>query len=230
MSPVVIDRQGLFRLVFIALFFVILAFTGGVYLGYQLAAEDPDTGSESMFPSLAEITADDVESEADVDVDVETNTDESGKSEADVGTKVAENTTETSDNGNSEVSANTTAKASVASTDKVDEKAASEKEDNTASKQSAAVDEQEAKFTIQAGTYNRLQNARQKIEQLQELNLDAYVTGYFDKKNRQRFNVRIGRFPDKKSANSALDNYKKNHKGDGYLVNFSSKNIINTDE
>ena len=81
------------------------------------------------------------------------------------------------------------------------------------------------KYSIQVGLYGRLINAENMVKMLQAQHFDAYVSGYTSKKNENRYNVRFGYFVDKKSAISALNNYKNKHKGDGYLVNFSVENI-----
>ena len=81
------------------------------------------------------------------------------------------------------------------------------------------------KYSIQVGTYRRLVNAENMMRMLQAQYLDAYVSDYTSKKNENRYNVRFGYFVDKKSARTALDNYIKSQKGDGYLVNFSVDNI-----
>ena len=67
-------------------------------------------------------------------------------------------------------------------------------------------------------------------DKLQAQNLDAYVSSYGRKDSKVRFNVRFGYFEDKKSANRALKNYRNIQKGDGYIVNFSDKNIVSSEE
>ena len=81
------------------------------------------------------------------------------------------------------------------------------------------------KYSIQVGMYGRLINAENMVKMLQAQHLDAYVSGYTSKKNKNRYNVRFGYFVDKKSAITALNNYKNKKNGDGYLVNFSVENI-----
>lgn len=83
-----------------------------------------------------------------------------------------------------------------------------------------------AKYSIQVAVYARLINAKSMMESLQEKNLDAYITDYINKKNRTRFTVRFGYFKDKDSARQALKSYIRKHDGDGYLVNFSSDDIV----
>ena len=82
------------------------------------------------------------------------------------------------------------------------------------------------KYSVQVGMYGRLTNAENMVKMLQAQHLDAYVSGYTSKKNENRYNVRFGYFVDKKSAITALQNYKNKQKGDGYLVNFSVDNIV----
>ena len=83
------------------------------------------------------------------------------------------------------------------------------------------------KYSIQAGVYGRLINAENMVKMLQMQKYDAYVTDYRNKKNETRYNVRFGYFSDKKSAIAALGKFKHSKKGDGYLVRFSSENIVN---
>lgn len=86
------------------------------------------------------------------------------------------------------------------------------------------------KYSIQVGIYGRLINAQKMKGKLQEQHLDSYVSDNVNKKSKFRYNVRFGYFVDKKSALTALKDYKKNQKGDGYLVNFSAENIIKVAE
>jgi len=81
------------------------------------------------------------------------------------------------------------------------------------------------KYSIQVGMYKRLINAENMMRMLQAQHLNAYVSDYISKKNENRYNVRFGYFVDKKSAITALKNYRNTQKGDGYLVNFSVENI-----
>lgn len=83
------------------------------------------------------------------------------------------------------------------------------------------------KYSIQVGMFGRLVNAENMIEKLRQQHLDAYVSDYTNKENETRYNVRFGHFMDKQSAVNALTDYMKNQKGDGYLVRFSVKNMIN---
>jgi cell division septation protein DedD len=95
--------------------------------------------------------------------------------------------------------------------------------------QTTPVNVADIRFSIQVGIYGTLKNAQKMKRKLLAQNLDAYVSAY-TKNGKVRFNVRMGYFADRKSANLALKNYKQNQKGDGYLVNFSEKNIIHSDE
>jgi cell division protein FtsN len=82
------------------------------------------------------------------------------------------------------------------------------------------------KYSIQVGMYGRLFNAENMMSLLQAQKYDAYVTDYTNKKNEIRYNVRFGYFSDKKSALETLAEFKTSQKGDGYLVKFSSDNIV----
>lgn len=83
------------------------------------------------------------------------------------------------------------------------------------------------KYTVQVGVYGQLINAENLTKRLQKQQLNAYVSDYTNKNNEIRYNVRFGCFVDKKTAVVALKEYKNKQKGDGYLVRFSDKNIVN---
>jgi len=87
-----------------------------------------------------------------------------------------------------------------------------------------------AKYSIQVGFYGRLDNAEKKVNKLQQENLKAYVSDYINKNNKIRFNVRFGYFVDKNSANKALKAFNKNHKSDGYLVNYAGDKLTHSKE
>lgn len=83
------------------------------------------------------------------------------------------------------------------------------------------------KYSIQVGMYGRLINAENMMGKLQAQQLDAYVSDYTNNKNEVRYNVRFGYFVDKNAALSALEKYKSDQNGNGYLVKFSVENITN---
>jgi cell division septation protein DedD len=85
----------------------------------------------------------------------------------------------------------------------------------------------EIKYSIQVGVYGRLANAENMMKMLQVEQYEAYITDYTNKKNETRYNVRFGYFQDKKSALTSLEKFKSDNNDDGYLVKFSSDNIVN---
>jgi len=87
-----------------------------------------------------------------------------------------------------------------------------------------------AKYSIQVGFYGRLDNAKKRVGKLQQENLKAYVSDYVNKNNEIRFNVRFGYFVDKSSANKALKAFNKNHKSDGYMVNYAGDKLTHSKE
>jgi len=89
---------------------------------------------------------------------------------------------------------------------------------------------QKNNYSIQVGTYGRLANAENMVKMLQSKNFEAYVSEYSNKKNIRLYNVRFGYFVDKKTAISALDEYKSSQRGDGYLVKFSVESTATTAE
>jgi hypothetical protein len=73
--------------------------------------------------------------------------------------------------------------------------------------------------------YGRLANAENMVKQLQESDFDAYVSGFTNKKNETRYNVRFGYFLNKQTAKSALKQYRQSEKADGYLVKFTADSV-----
>lgn len=85
----------------------------------------------------------------------------------------------------------------------------------------------EIKYSIQVGVYGRLINAENMMQVLRAQQFDAYITDYVNKKNEIRYNVRFGYLLDKKSATDRLNEFQSGRNDDGYLVKFSSENIVN---
>ena len=81
------------------------------------------------------------------------------------------------------------------------------------------------KYSVQVGMYGRLANAENMVKQLQANDFDAYVSGFANKKNETRYNVRFGYFLDKGAAKSALKQYRQSQKADGYLVKFTADSV-----
>jgi len=81
------------------------------------------------------------------------------------------------------------------------------------------------KYSVQVGMYGRLANAENMVKQLQANDFDAYVSGFTNKKNETRYNVRFGYFPNKQTARSALKQYRQSRKADGYPVKFTADSV-----
>jgi len=81
------------------------------------------------------------------------------------------------------------------------------------------------KYSVQVGMYGRLANAENMVKQLQANDFDAYVSGFTNKKNETRYNVRFGYFLNKQTARSALKQYRQSRKADGYLVKFTTDSV-----
>ena len=82
------------------------------------------------------------------------------------------------------------------------------------------------KYSIQVGMYGQQVNAENMVIKLQAQQFDAYVSEYLNKKNEVLYNVRVGYFVDKKTAVTALQEYKNKQNSDGYLVKFSPSSIV----
>lgn len=82
-----------------------------------------------------------------------------------------------------------------------------------------------ARYTIQVGMYGNIINADNMVSLLQAQNMQAYLSEYYNRKNELRYNVRFGFFANKREALAALEQYKSEHNGDGYLLRFSAESL-----
>lgn len=229
MTPILIDSRVMQKLGFFAVLTIVLVFAGGFLVGYQYAT-----------------TVDEVAAEAESDPQTETGFFASLMSDLHLDEPVEQQTIEKSEAAEesvNNVTVNTvpdstedvpvTSNEEPGQAEKTQEKPAmndaSTSVDNREPEQAATEGPDEILFSIQVGTFNELKYAQKMKRKLQEQNMDAYVTS-FNRNNKTRFNVRLGYFTDRKSANASLADYKNNQKGDGYVVNFSDKNIIHSDE
>lgn len=78
--------------------------------------------------------------------------------------------------------------------------------------------EETARYSIQVGMYSSAENARAKVNQLLDANLNAYLHNYKNKKDEARYNVRFGYFSSFKVGLKALNIYEKNFAGSGYVA------------
>lgn len=218
MAPILIDDRRLKIIGFFAVLIMLITFAGGFLLGYQQATVLNTAGGESAF--LAEDNAS-VDSE-NMEQPAAEITDAGEKIDVEQPASAVQATAQTKELKKMDIEVieqsikqeKLTAPAVVLP---VDKKPAALISVDGSSK---------IKFSIQVGVYGRLINAQNMTRELQEQNLDAYVYESNNKGSKFRYNVRVGYFEDKKSALSALKEYKYIQKGDGYVVNFSAKNII----
>jgi cell division septation protein DedD len=218
MAPLLIDDRGLKKIGFFAVLIMLITFAGGFLLGYQQATVFHTADGESVFLTKDNVIVDSENMEqpaaeitdAGENIDVE-------QPESAVQATAPTKDLKKMDIEVVEQSIKQDKLAAPAVILPVDEKPAA----------LISVDgSRKIKFSIQVGIYGRLINAQNMREELQEQNLDAYVSESDNKESKFRYNVRFGYFEDKKSALTALKAYKNNQKGDGYVVNFSAENII----
>lgn len=224
MKPILIDSQVVKRLGFIAVLITIFAFAGGYLFGYQQAKVFYTTGDDgwSLFSPMESINAADsgIEQQAPETVDADEKNDADKLDNITPSEITAEISATTDAVITEENTSQDTVTAQPAIASPVDDKAVA---------QSTADKPKEIKFSIQVGIYGGLKNAQKMKRKLQAQGLDAYVSSFNNKDNKLRYNVRFGYFESLKPANIALKNYKNIQKGDGYIVNFSDKNIIPSD-
>ncbi len=253
MPPILVDNHDLLKLSIISVLVAALVFSGGYFMGYQQAVTASQVDSETQLLSLPEETD---ASEKAVKSQLPATIEAGEKMDVDqpevatriaskVSTKVAaKNTTKVSRTPKKKTSDPVKAPVFTQSLKKTPEKnktvnssshsVIKEKtglentSESTLVGTVAASQSNEIKYSIQAGVYVRLVNAKNMMEMLKVQQYDAYVTDFINKNNETRYNVRIGYFTNKKSALEMLGKFKTDQKSDGYLVNFSAQNIVDT--
>jgi cell division septation protein DedD len=238
MAPILIDNRGLIKLGFIMSLATGLVFTGGFVTGYQRAITfyQADSNIESLsLPANIVAAQSDIEPQIpetiavgeEIDVDQPEVLTQAITQPATQATNLAVNA-QTVDLLLSEkilISKETVNDVNL----KIDSNQGSDTHGpkNSANQTTSFATNKlsKIKYSIQAGVYGRLVNAEKMMRMLQAQHLDAYVSDYTNRKNEVHYNVRFGYFADKKTAIAALDEYINIQKGEGYLVNFSVKDI-----
>lgn len=228
MKPILIDSQVLKKLGFFAVLFTVLVFAGGFLLGYQQASHLQEMFvDDELLSSLTNTTGDnELPAEGDIDQQQTENvtTDDKVNIDHRATAMLAEDQAKALAREDAEDRQQNISQQAP-STDSVQPSI-----DKEAAIQTSNDKPRKIRFSIQVGIYGSLKNARKMQDKLQAQNLDAYVSSNKNKQSKLRFNVRFGYFENKKSANLALKNFRNIQKGDGYVVNFSAKNIISSDE
>lgn len=78
--------------------------------------------------------------------------------------------------------------------------------------------EETARYSIQVGMYSSFDNAANRVEELLDKKLNAYIHDYKNKQDKTRYNVRFGYFATLASAKQALSVFEQNYAGSGYVA------------
>lgn len=234
MAPILIDQRGLVKIGFIAVSTAVFIFISGFFSGYQRASVIYQPGSETASLALPEIVTGsvaDIEPHRpeviaageDIDVDQPEVPREEKINVLEINSgPVISNQPVNAEPNEKDGAAKSTVAVNKIDGSKIDSGSQILDADSEALKK--------IKYSIQVGTYGSLANAENMVRKLQTQKLDAYVSEYSNKKNKTLYNVRFGYFIDKKSAVSALDEYKSGKISDGYLVRLAAKDTTSTAE
>ena len=233
MSPILLDNRGILKLGVTAATVVVLVFSSGFLFGYHQANEQNvrSTASEPLvLPVKNAQLAIDVQQQVPEVVDagkvIDVDQPEPAKAST-TKTLLPTKTSKTQEIDSSIKKISGEVKPSIAAGDK--NEITLNDAANSAPVSISGEVLANAKYSIQVGMYGRLANAEIMAEKLRLQNLRAYVTDYLNKKNEVRFNVKFGYFPNKKIANTALQEYINIQSGDGYLVNFTVDYLTHTE-
>jgi cell division septation protein DedD len=229
MAPLLIDTNGILKLGVATAIVAVVIFVGGFYLGYQQADTHNIALSNNHSLSVSKKVISDVETRRSEKIE-----------ESDV---VAVNQTEPVNKLVKELVIKTPDKTAPIKREEIQAPVSKKQQSSKEAPSDAPSKSQKAnveltaddimakkKYSIQVGFYGRLDNAKKRVDELKQENLNAYVSDYVNKNNEVRFNVRFGYFVDRSSANKALKAFNKNHKSDGYLVNYAGDKLTHSKE
>jgi len=243
MAPILIDKPGLVKLGLISVLTLVIFFAVGFFSGYQQATKVYTDRSAAEVLVLPEQTAaqendvlpqqpDDIAAGAEIDVDQPQSKASNAVNTAAIVNKIHKpakqgmkgNKKQPTDNkkpGNNRVVSvsDYSVKVGVPAVK-------TQPVDFVNISALPPEDIKKIKYSVQVGTFGRLDNAEKMVATLHEKQLDAYASEYTNKQNLIKYNVRFGYFTDKQSARRALKEFKNKQKSDGYLVNFSIKRIV----
>jgi len=83
---------------------------------------------------------------------------------------------------------------------------------------SDTVDKQSAWYSIQVGVYTSLDNAVRVVNELERSKFEGYLLDEVNSKQEPRYNVRFGYYKSRNTALAALEKYKLQMSGSGYIV------------
>ncbi len=229
MAPILIDNRCMMKLLLISVLSTAIIFAVGFFSGYQQATTfyTADRKTETLvLPVSASFLDSDIEPQlpatiaagAEIDVDLPQAGSKTGTINSDVKSKLPVSS-------NEEKNISHGFQNKLGFQNNLDESAVFNEPDFVVFTLLTPSELNSIKYSIQVGAFGRLINAENMVRTLRSQYLNAYVSDYLDKKNKDRYNVRFGYFFDKKSAVVALNKYKNKNNGEGYLVNFSVKNI-----
>jgi cell division septation protein DedD len=252
MTPLLIDNRSILKLASIFVFISIIVFAGGFFTGFQRATTMQQTASVTQSLSLpvqspvmqSNIDAHPPEVLAageDIDVDqpeiklpdsknnIHITPVHMDKNEPSESTDAARNSTDRIEQISSvKVDELTVSGLPVTVPDVIHSDSASPELADTAIAL-ASNELSKIKYSIQVGTFGRLNNAENMMRMLRAKQYAAYITDNTTRNGSVRYNVRYGYFTDKKSATHDLRKFKSDQGegGDGYLVKFSADSIVN---
>ena len=253
MAPLLIDGRDLIKYGFITVLASVFIFAGGVFYGYQSAASFYLAGSDSeplLLPIKAAL-ADQVREPTipekivageHIDVDqpdaasarehtavIKAGSDESEITKQAMMEKEQDIVVAKTKAGQAAEGGNEPARPEVTPAQTSQAGTGMDQRENIESIDVSALSADELdsiKYSIQVGMYGSLANAENMVKRLQANEFDAYVSGFTNKKNETRYNVRFGYFLDKQAAKSALKQYRQSQQADGYLVKFKLDSMM----
>ena len=229
MIPYVIDRQK--RNNYITLFFIftIASFALGYYLGFQTAVIQSSPASVSVSSTKAETEAENSVAQEDKELPV-VEQDKASASKSDtsvVKTVETKKTTPVQKKPEAKVAKSSVSAQPVSSTSSTQAVKSSATAQSSSVQPTASTNPVNTNpapqsltgtYSVQAGLFGSRRNALKYIDKLKASGFDAYLNEYLASDGIMRYNVRFGYFPDRKTGESRLAEFKTQFTTPAYLV------------
>ena len=95
---------------------------------------------------------------------------------------------------------------------------ADEKTEQTAGSGDKSTEEMTSGYSVQAGMFANKENAEKYVDKLKDSGFEAFVVGFISTSGKQKYNVRFGKFSQRKDASNKMLEYKQLFTTPAYIV------------
>lgn len=239
MSPLLIDQQKIKQLAILYVVSLVLAFSAGYYLAYQLPEKKPQSRApevKKILPSTDLKTAAPSEKKGKASAgekkpSVKKNKTEKIKAKPEKKKKPKKETKKSAPKTPKKTSADKGKKTRLKKPEKKAQikktkpelklaplKTEIEPAQNTPPEKLALRENKNKNFSIQVGAFASQENAQKLVDEIKAKGFEAYISEYVSTKGVVKYNVRFGHFNEKTQARKRLDAFKQIFTMPAYVI------------